>query len=287
MTNPSDSIEQKIELEPQPTARDVLGAGKDFLGHFGVEVDPAQNPEQFRAALEQLNPRFQGGRDLVRFELEADQTQWDEDTKKVIMDAAEAMRMLEKETSLTGHYDLVIALGGARQSNLDRAKYAAEAVKEGGATIDRLIVAGSFRPLNDAEKENVSNYAPNAQTEFGLCGGAAKQIATDYPELKVRAIPVPGEKAGTPEVLEHVFSLMRKQGILPEGSRVAAVTTQIYQASTSLDIARVGKQFGLEAMAAGNPSDQKIVDARTPATYLSEVLRTLRAASLAIESQTS
>jgi len=74
-------------------------------------------------------------------------------------------------------------------------------------------------------------------------------------------------------------------GWLPEGSRVAAVTTQIYQAATSLDIARVGKKYGLETMAAGNPSDPKVVEARTPATYLSEVLRTLRAATLALKAE--
>jgi hypothetical protein len=265
----------------QPTPQEVLEAGQDLLDHFGVSVDPKQDPEKFREALSQLDPRYQGGRDLVRFELESDQTQWDEDTKSVIMKSAEGMRMLEHETPLAGQYDLVIALGGARQSNLDRTRYAAETT----ANIENIVVAGSLRKLNDAEKENASNYAPGAETEASLCAAAAKVVKGEHPELQIRAIPTPGEKAGTPDVLEHIFDFMYHRGQISEGSRVAAVTTQIYQASTSLDIARIGKKYGLETMAAGNPSDPKVIEARTPATYLSEVLRTMKAATLALEAK--
>src|SRR5580700_8471737 len=91
---------QESQLSPQET----LQAGAEFLQHFGVEVNPLENPEQFTEALAQLDPRYQGGRNLVRFELEADQTEWPEDTKQVIMGAAEKMRMLETETPLVGDY---------------------------------------------------------------------------------------------------------------------------------------------------------------------------------------
>ncbi len=73
---------------------------------------------------------------------------------------------------------------------------------------------------------------------------------------------------------------------MPAGAKVAAVTTQIYQASTERDLDRVAKQFGVtETFTAGNPSDPNVVAKRTPATYLSEVLRTLRAAVNDVEAK--
>ena len=64
------------------------------------------------------------------------------------------------------------------------------------------------------------------------------------------------------------------------------MTTQIYQESTALDLARVAKAFGAEyTLAAGNPSDPELVAKRTPATYLTEIIRTLKAAMLALEAE--
>ena len=76
--------------------------------------------------------------------------------------------MLETETPLQGHYDAVAALGGARQANLDRLRYAAEARRSGKASFDHLVAAGAKRKLRDDEKANVANYAPNAETEMDL-----------------------------------------------------------------------------------------------------------------------
>lgn len=278
--------EQLHQPESQLTPEQAFQAGAEFLQHFGVEVNPAEQPEAFTAALAQLDPRYQGGRELVRWQLEADQTEWPEDTKQVIMRAAEGMRMLVPETPLTGHYDVVIALGGARQSNLDRTRYAAQAVHEGKANVDRLVVAGSKRKLNEQEQQNVANYATGATTEADLVAGAASTVAHETSDVNPEVHVIDSERAGTPDVVESVLQAMKDRGELPEGSSVAAVTTQIYQASTELDLARVARKFGVtETFTAGNPSDPKIVEARTPATYLSEVLRTLRAAVNAAQAQ--
>ncbi len=95
---------------------------------------------------------------------------------------------------------------------------------------------------------------------------------------------VEDKRAGTPAVIEGVLATLQANGSLPEGANIAAVTTQVYQASTERDLARVAKQFGItETFTAGNPSDPNVVAKRTPATYLSEVLRTLRAAVNDIE----
>ncbi len=273
---------KETQLNPQ----EVLQTGAELLQHFGVNVSPIEQPEQFLEAMAQLDPRYQGGRELVRWQLEDDQTEWPEDTKQMIIRAAEGMRMLETETPLSGEFDAVIALGGARQSNLDRTRYAVEATKEGNANFKHLIVAGSSRELNEAEQENVANYAPGATTEFEACVGAAKTVAQENPGLITSVLYVEDKRAGTPAVIEKVLSTLQANGSIHEGSRIGAVTTQIYQGSTELDLARVAKQFGIsETFTAGNPSDPKIVEARTPATYLSEVLRTLKAAVIAAQTK--
>ncbi|MFA6270512.1 MAG: hypothetical protein WC657_04900 [Candidatus Paceibacterota bacterium] len=278
--------EQHQQKETQLSSEQLLQAGREFLQHFAVEVSPTEQPEQFLEAMAQLDPRYQGGRELVRFELEADQTEWDEETKGVIMRAAEGMRMLETETPLSGQFDVVIALGGARQSNLDRTRYAVEAAKEGKAGIKQLIVAGSNRELNEAEQKATENYAPGANTEFELCVGAAKTVAQENPGLVASVMCVEDKRAGTPAVIENVLATLQANGSLKDGARVAAVTTQIYQASTELDLDRVAKQFGVaETFTAGNPSDPDVVAKRTPATYLSEVLRTLKAATNAAQAE--
>lgn len=280
------SQEQIQNKETQFNPQEVLQAGSELLEHFGVEASAVEQPEQFLEAMAQLDPRYQGGRELVRWQLETDQTEWSEDTKQIILRAAEGMRMLEQETSLSGQFDAVIALGGARQSNLDRARYAVEAAKEGNANFKHLIVAGSSRELNEAEQENVANYAPGATTEFEACVGAAKTVAQENPGLITSVLYVEDERAGTPAIIEKVLATLQANGSIHEGSRVAAVTTQIYQSSTELDLARVAKQFGIsETFTAGNPSAPKVIEARTPATYLSEVLRTLKAATLAAQTE--
>jgi hypothetical protein len=274
--------------ETQLAPNEVLAAGYEFLNFFGVEVNPVSQKEEFLESLRQIDPRFQGERNLVRWELEADQTEWPEFTQEIIMRAAENMRMLHYQTPLTGHYDAVIALGGARQSNLERARYAVECAKEDSleAGFKQLIVAGSARQLNEHEQLATENYAPGAQTEFDLCVGAAKAVALENPGLVTSVCYIPDEKAGTPDIIKTALTTMRDGDIgLFEESTIAAVTTQIYQVSTQLDLVRVAKEFGVKyAYAAGNPSNPEIIARRTPATYMTEVIRTLRAASLAIDS---
>lgn len=277
--------------ETQLSSQEILRASSELLQHFGVEVSPTEQPEEFLRALHQLNPRFQGERDLARFELEQDQTSWPEDTKDLIMRTAESMRMLEVETPLVGDFDVVIPLGAARMANYDRIKYAADALTGGKATAKHLVVGAATRPpTNDSELEIWHTYARQAENEAEACEGAAEVVAQET-GIKAEVVSFEferpdGTKAGTPDVVRAVLEKLQSLGELSENSRIAAVTTQIYQASTELDLARVAKEFGItNTFTAGNPSDPKIIEARTPATYLSEVIRTLRAATLALQAE--
>lgn len=230
-------------------------------------------------AMKQLDPRYEGGRSLVRYELAADQREWPEETKQVITRAAENMNMLKPETPLIGNFDVVIALGGANQQNHERPRYALEAMKKGEASFGQLVIAGSSRELKEGEQKNTANYAPGAKTEFDLCVAGAGVLAKEYPGVPISVMLVADEKAGTPEVIESVLRSMQVNGTLKPESHVASITTQIYQESTALDLARVAKRFGItETHTAGIPSPAETIESRTPATYKSEVIRTLKAA---------
>lgn len=297
--------EQINQPEAPLTAEQVLLAGADFLHRFGIETDPVTRlpvigREKFVEAMDQLNPRFQGDRSLVRFELEDDQTEWSEEDKELIMRTAEGMNMLKKETPLEGRFDLVAVLGGARRAPLDRALYAVQASFE-NADFNQLIGVGSERPLHEAEQEAATDYAPGAEIEADLTKAAVLNVAPGesqrlaqqkgkYPKIiYFDNMTVEGERASTQDVIEKVMSSVRERADkmdrkIPKNFRLGAVTTQIYQAATALDVARAAKKFGVtETAVAGNPSDPAIIAKRTPATYFSEVLRTLKAAGLAYE----
>lgn len=272
--------EQLRPQETQVSPEQVLQAGSEFLQHFGVEVSPTEQTDQFMEAMKQLDPRYEGGRELVRYELAEDQREWPEETRQVIMRGAESMEMLKPETPLVGDIDVVIALGGANQQNHERPRYALEAMKKGEVTFKQLVIAGSSRKLKEGEQKNTANYAPGAETEFDLCVAGAAMLAKEYPGVPISVLFVDNEKAGTPDVIESVLAAEQANGTLQPNSRVAAITTQIYQESTELDLARVSRKFDVvETQTAGIPSPAKTIEGRTPATYKSEIIRTLKAAA--------
>ncbi|MDO8444132.1 MAG: hypothetical protein Q7S80_01340 [bacterium] len=269
------------------TGRDVLALGSvvEFLMYFGLTIDPLTEVEQFVNALAQLDPRYKEGRDLVRYQLEQDQTQWPAEAVEAIMACANYMGMRKLDTPLVGNFDLVVALGGARQANLDRAQFAAKAWSEEATTFGQLIVAGSNRILLETEIENVVNYARDARTEFDLCVAAAGLVAVQWPGMITSQFCVLDERAGTPAILESLIGAGLGSRLLSVDSRIAVVTTQIYTLATELDLARVLNKLRIRAhrMVAGTPSDPETFAKRTTATYLSEVIRTLRAAALAAQ----
>ena len=297
--------------ERQLDAPDTLEAGALLCDRLGIRISPYDEPKRFVQALVQADPRYKGGKDLVRWQLEADQSAWAKDDKEMIMRTADLMRITAPETPFPvgANYDAVIVLGGARQSNLDRTRYAVKNSRERDVTAKQVIVAGSTRLLHEQEKLDVASYAPGAVDEFDLCARAAAIVAREEPEEKPLTIfRVLDKTSGTPAVLEKVihelkangsvrtaptsidviskvlFMLIEAKGInINYDPSIAAATTQIYQPSTQLDLARVAKEFGIhKTFVAGHPSDPEAIRKRTTATYLSEVLRTLRAATLSI-----
>lgn len=252
---------------------------KNFLDCFGINIDPLMMPGQFVEALKISDPRYANGRELLRFQLEGDKTEMSEQVTKAVMSAAQVLGILDKETQLKGDQDLVIVLGGARQSNLDRLSYVLESIKSGRVVIRKLVMAGSTRILDDTEKQNTLNYAPRAKTEADLCYAAASTLSLKFPDQPIYLVTSGHTKAGNPEVIEKAIRQLMPNG--DPDSKIMVVTTQRYAQSALLDLDRVGRKFSYtNSSAAGSPANPTVVANSTPATYLSEVLRTLRAAVL-------
>ncbi|MEI8060678.1 MAG: hypothetical protein WCG99_00055 [Candidatus Berkelbacteria bacterium] len=249
-----------------------------FLEEIGIDADPIAEKEAFRKACEQANPRYKGGRDLVRFQLEEDSTQWKPQQLRATMILARELGMFN-EKRLEGNYDAIIALGGARRSPLHRACYAAEAIARGKAATKVLVIAGSNRPVNEAEQKTVRDFAPEADEEIKICEGAAEVIKKRYPDIRVVTICNPDPKSGNRGVIQRVMAEL--DGLFHDKIRkVATVTTGIYRTALMFDMMMESPEHGWTYFdAAGHPSDPEMVFNRTTSTYCAENLTTLGKAS--------
>lgn len=323
--NGSDEHYEASLYMQQHGAEQSLRDGAELLDFFGVTIDPVQDTDRFVMAIQQMDPRntAEGQDHLVRFQLEQDQTQWPQEAQGVILSTARAMDMAsaqeqdlarrykageitdadivllqaegslpaaertvrQVETPLQGPFDMVVALGGARHAPRDRALYAARAIEEGRAS-GMLVMASSDRKLVGAEAQVAADYTPRASgdpREYHLGIGAVNAVQEQHPGVLITPVRIAQERANTTMVMEGVLD--RFSGA--KFQRIGAVTTQIYQRFTELDLRTIGRQHGFRTAVAGNPSDLSIVAARTPSTYLSEELRTLRAAALALPSESA
>lgn len=257
-----------------------------FLKAVGIDADPIREREAFHLACEAINPRFkdkEGRRqDLVRFQLQDDQTKWDDAVRLATLNLAEKLGMLCGEKILEGDFDIVAALGGANKSPLQRGLYAAEFIERGVAGAKVLAIAGSTRVIKDAEKQ-VATYAPGAETEYDLCLGAANFLRTRYPDINTVAVCKDDPRSGNDGVIAQV---MQEYGDIGEGPvSFAAVTTKIYLTALLVDLARLNKTdyHWAHFAGAGHPTDPEVISGRKIATYLSECATTIDKASWAAQ----
>jgi hypothetical protein len=260
------------------SANQVLLASSEILWGFGIATNPFEDPKAFVAATKEVNPLYIGGK-KPRQELVHDTTEWGS-MEDAIMRAADTMGMKSGETPLVGDFDALIILGANSNAIADRNRYAIDAIKNGSVTVRQVVFAGSSRKLTAKEIEDTSIYAPGAKTEYDLCVAEAKKFELELPDIEHSSEFIDDEKASAISCLERTLSTLRTEEKLPYGASIATVTTQIYRASTVLDLNLVARKFGLlKTHVAGNPSIPEKISERTPATYLSEIMRALRAAT--------
>lgn len=255
------------------SAEEVLERTALYREIFDFTIDPVAEPDRFEALTKELSPRYDGDRQLVRFELErADDSGFTAEQRGVIMRTAVDLEMLKNETPLEGKFDLVIALGAARMANYDRTYYGAESLQSEKAA-GKLVVVGSTRSLASGELEAASSYAfEGTTTEGDLVEAAATKVSEEF-DMDIESLVVDNPKAHTELIVESAIERFAIQA----GQRIAGITTQIYRIPTVLDLSRVGRRHGIETAVAGNPSGLEIIGNRTFTTYNAEIIRALRA----------
>lgn len=286
MSTDTQAFETTPRPEFGPPPQEVLQWGQVIFQHFDMDVDPYARPQEYREALEHLDPRYKKDQHLLRYELEQDSRQWPEPTKRLIDMVAAQMGMnneITPETPLpTEDTELYLGLGGARKANLDRTLYATDGM---AARHSRgvFLGTGSARKLEQAEREKyVVSYAPDLSegaTETDLLDAAARHAKAFHPELDIDVVPAPAGKIGTVDVIKRGIDYYTDHNGGNRPASFTAVTQQIYRLYTLMDARRAALERGIDRFyVAGCPSEQAIVDSRTHATYLSEIMRTLRAA---------
>ena len=252
-------------------------AARLFLRHVGIDADPIKEYDAFKQACSQANPRYKGDRDLVRFQLEENTSTWDPDLCDATMLLARELGMFNEKRFDRTVAKIGLALGGARRSPLHRACYIAEDIVRGKIKVDVLVVAGSTRPLNEAEQATVQDFAPGAQTEISLCDGAADFIKRKLPNQSVKVVCNDDPRSGNRGVIAQVIEEI---GYNQPINSLIACTTGIYRTALMFDLMLAKKDHNLTYVdAAGHPSDPEMIFNRTVATYLSENLTTISKAA--------
>jgi hypothetical protein len=72
--------------------------------------------------------------------------------------------------------EAVLVLGGAGKSPLDRTAYTKELLDSGALKTDTVVLLGSSRPVDDAERSRGGAYAGKAHTEYELMQQAASEV---------------------------------------------------------------------------------------------------------------
>lgn len=258
-------------------------ATRIFMRTLGITANPIEQFDLFLRECKRANPRYEGEKDRVRFQLEKDSRLWSEEARDAIFNLAGYLNMLRGETPLTGAFDYIITMGGARRAPLDRACFAAQAILDSRASASKgIVIAGSTRLLADDEKPLIQDYAPGAETEHDLCVGACERILKRHPELKIFTVRHDNPRSGNDGVINEFMNNHNQRFSNNEPLRIAGVTTRIYTVGLHLDLARAANRYGWrDFFAAGHSSSPEMVFNRQDSTYLSECFTTLRKAAIA------
>ena len=100
--------------------------------------------------------------------------------------AAAALGLVDETTPEGTDFDHILVIGGARYTNLLRARYAREMAT--GRRIGHVVLAAASRRLLDSEQDAIDAYAPGARSEFELqVAAAADAFGLDTREVAEHA----------------------------------------------------------------------------------------------------
>ena len=162
----AEAFVEHIAMNPQ-----VLGLAESFgyeIPRGGSITDRLERLKEFSNAT--WDSRNGGERwDAVSKELTSHQS--DE-----VFAAAESWNMVRSTEPTKDHYDFVTILGGANMTPLLRVQYAKERLGAKDIQVPYMVLLGSSRQLNDAEKTKTAEYAPGAKDEYDLMNAAVEKV---------------------------------------------------------------------------------------------------------------
>jgi hypothetical protein len=216
-------------LHEQVTAKEAAIAFLEHLAHaetlpvlvnsFGVEMpENIQTADRLTWLKGFTNEHLDFREGKERQQVEA--TELSPEQQSAIMATATELGMQGTTEAQKNHYAFVTVLGGANQSNLLRVRHA-KAQMERGVTAPYMVLLGSARKLSDAEKKNVINYAPQAETEFDLLNAALEhEFGVNANDEHVIDMHKPGNLDATDAWKVRSYSL-------PNGTEVLSVSAPL------------------------------------------------------------
>jgi hypothetical protein len=193
--------------------------------------------------------------------------------------AATALGMVEPAPPPRREYDHLVILGGLGRACLQRTQYAAELVRSGAVTVSEVAALGSFRPLDEAEKQLPGLAGAGYEVDAMKAGARIAGL----PDIHVLAAPSsePGKRrANTADTYEFWAGRVRLRAC----DRVLVVTSPIYVPFQHCDAIRmIGLRHGCGIDPIGFDPDKVTVPLAPGATGPDRYLQEIRSGILSMK----
>lgn len=248
---------------------------QSYLKFAEIETDPFADPGGFKSELWLKSPRVlraSGGNPWDRYQLE--DPNGPPPLDHPVMVAARVLRMLPEEETVPPDlpYGMGAALAGARWETEKRLLE----LMTCGLTFKRLTVAGSLRPLGQAEKELAGKT-----TEAEMCALAVHNAKLAFPGLEVQQFVVHDPKANNTDVINAILRGCAEAGELVDILPLLVCTTQIYWMFSYLEALMIAAEWGLEEIFVyGRKIEKDLGVRRSGETYIAEIHKTCGVAAI-------
>ena len=260
---------------------DWLGGSREFV-QFMVHDNPGP---LLQYVTNEMDPRY--NRDgtgervrLERFDVQAEDTGWMDDERKMFLEVAEAMGLTIPEYPFDQEFpiDTLLVTGGAAHEMHRRVRW----TQQHGPNSARLWLAGCRRPLranevdyiNDLKHGTSGMYRTGQATEADAAFAIAMHEASlrDYVGRNIKTLSLLAER---PDNLDAIRQAIYLGGSLLKG--LGVVTTQLYVPFTSADAHTASLEFGgrVDIGVYAGPSTQEKIDARSTRVWFSEIMKTI------------
>ncbi len=197
---------------------------------------------------------------------------------------------------------VILPLGGARASNLDRPLYARNVIDGFGYNGIKVVALSGFRPIDEKERRSIDPYAPGAKTEFDAINrglelafdlkndcfdrhfehenlflrGCIRQYDAQYNACSVYSVAAPSSSADRRANSRDTFLFFLKTFNVEKGDKLLLVTSQIYVSYQLLKFADLAIEREFDVDCVGYAMDISSPLARS-SNFLQEIKSTVNA----------